>query len=763
MALEFSNSVSYGLKLSKRIYYGKDMPAPPVEVPSMTRSASSVSDKEVVDTATYLPTAPMVYAVVPDPEVVDNPDVPSYQPYVYGRCVPPALIPLHMHGVAMDIESVLDTAFVAVSGTWRVHCVMAGQRCDCRIAVPMGEQGSLLGVEVEVDGRSYQAQLVTMEDMEDMEKVPKVEDGRFLKGQIYTLKVPKVEGGSTLSVKINWSQKLAYNGGQFCLNVPFSFPAYVNPVGKKISKREKISLKVNPGTGREVLWTNASHPLKELKCQDGKLSFLYEAQVPTWSSSDFTFSYAFTSIDFFGGVLLQSPFLRDFDRREMFCFYLFPRHIQSRKVFKKEVVFLIDISESMKGDPLEFTKNALVASLSKLNPEDNFNIIGFNQEVHLFSSTMKLATKEAISNAIEWVGTNLIGNGSTNILLPLNEAMKLLAKTIDSIPLIFLVTDGAVEDEKQICNNMIDYLKSDQSICPRISTFGIGSYCNHYFLQKLAHIGRGHYDAAYDADTINFRMQRLFASASSVILANIKMDTLVDLDSLELFPSHIPDLSSESPMIVSGRYDGGFPDKVKISGTLADMSNFEIELKVQRAKDVPLERVLARRHIDMLTAKAWLLGTKELEEKVAKISIQTGVPCEYSRMILVQTNKGTKEPDPVLLQEVSKKLKLQKMVESEGPKNVFLGKLGVGFGNLTATAKNLPPGVEKAKSSDPADLLAKAASNCCSQLADRFCCLCCIQACSYVNNQCAVTLTQLCAALSCVGCINCCFELCSCF
>ena len=143
MAMEFSNSVSYGLKLSKRIYYGKDMPAPPVEVPSMTRSASSVSGSEkdvVVETALYMPAAPMVYAVVPDPEVVDNPDIPSYQPYVYGRCVPPALIPLNMHGVAMEIESVLDTAFVAVSGTWRVHCVMAGQRCDCRIAVPMGEQ-----------------------------------------------------------------------------------------------------------------------------------------------------------------------------------------------------------------------------------------------------------------------------------------------------------------------------------------------------------------------------------------------------------------------------------------------------------------------------------------------------------------------------------------------------------------------------------------------------------------------------------------------
>jgi hypothetical protein len=38
------------------------------------------------------------------------------------------------------------------------------------------------------------------------------------------------------------------------------------------------------------------------------------------------------SADFFGGVLLQSPFLCDFDQREMFCFYVFPGNIQSRKV-----------------------------------------------------------------------------------------------------------------------------------------------------------------------------------------------------------------------------------------------------------------------------------------------------------------------------------------------------------------------------------------------------------------------------------------------
>lgn len=63
-------------------------------------------------------------------------------------------------------------------------------------------------------------------------------------------------------MKVSWSQKLLYQDGQFCLTLPFSFPAYVKPVGKKITKREKIVLSVNPGTGKEVLLRSSSHRLK---------------------------------------------------------------------------------------------------------------------------------------------------------------------------------------------------------------------------------------------------------------------------------------------------------------------------------------------------------------------------------------------------------------------------------------------------------------------------------------------------------------------
>ena len=50
----------------------------------------------------------------------------------------------------------------------------------------------------------------------------------------------------------------------------------------------------------------------------------------------------------------------------------------------------------------------------------------------------------------------------------------MLPKTSGSIPFIFLITDGAVEDERHICNVVEGHLRDRGPICPRICTFGIG-------------------------------------------------------------------------------------------------------------------------------------------------------------------------------------------------------------------------------------------------------------------------------------------------
>ncbi|KAI3455638.1 hypothetical protein Pfo_012301 [Paulownia fortunei] len=745
MAAEFSRAVELGLKLTKRIYYGKDattvVSAPP-------RPAEMTPDAEC-----YLPSALMVYAEINDPAVVDNPDVPSYQPYVHGRCEPPVLIPLHMHGVSMEVDCYLDTAFVTVSGAWRVHCVAASRSCCCRIAVPMGEQGSVLGVEVESPLKSYCTQSISLEDAADAARVASSKDGFLIKGRIYTLKIPQVDGGTVLSIKVSWSQKLLYQDGQFCLNVPFTFPSYVIPMMKNLSKKEKILVNVNSGAGTEVLFQSTCHPLKRIGQEPMKIRFSYEREVSMWSMDDFSFSYNVSSSEIIGGVLLQSPSLHDYDQREMFCFYLYPGNRISNKVFRKEVVFLVDISASMQGSPLENVKSALLAALLKLNPVDNFNIIAFNGSSLLFSSSLVQATKEVIEKVSEWIGMNFIAEGGTNISAPLNQAIKMFSKTGDILPLIFLITDGAVEDEKDICDAMRGHLMKGGLTSPRICTFGIGSYCNHYFLQMLAQIGRGYYDAAFDIGSINLRMERLISNASSVIFADITIDALKYLDSLEIYPFHIPDLLSGCPLFISGRYCGSLPDSVKVGGTLADLSNFEINVKVQNAKDIPIDRVFARRQVNALTAHAWFSASKQLEEKATKLSLLMGLPSEYTSLILIETEK-TKLP-------CKSKTIQEKTADVRGQKITFLRSLGIGFGSIEATAENLPPEHAEPKLYETSEMIFKAASDFCGRMVDCCCCMCFIQFCNRLNDQCAIALTQLCTALACFECINICCDVCT--
>ena len=131
-------------------------------------------------------------------------------------------------------------------------------------------------------------------------------------------------------MKVGWSQKLVYQRGQFSLELPFSFPAYVNPpVVSKTSKREKILLNVISGFSDEITCSCSSHALKvkenvilidscdlkigvyrerisdknvsvvfysqELRREVGKMGFFYESEVKTWSVSNFSFSYTVSS------------------------------------------------------------------------------------------------------------------------------------------------------------------------------------------------------------------------------------------------------------------------------------------------------------------------------------------------------------------------------------------------------------------------------------------------------------------------------------
>ncbi|XP_076920406.1 uncharacterized protein LOC143581525 isoform X2 [Bidens hawaiensis] len=340
----------------------------------------------------------------------------------------------------------------------------------------MAYYGSQQGAEVEVARKTYTTRLSLIDENEDGESVTGLKDGGLLKVHIFNFTIPQVDGGSNLSIKVRWSQKIMYKDGEFILIVPYSFPEYVTPASKKHQKMEKIQLNVNSGLTTEVLCKTTSHPLKERKREPGKLDFVYEAQVLKWSKIDFIVKYHASTTGPFGSVLLQSPSTSSIDQREMFGLYLFAGPDNSTKVFRKEVVFVVDISESMNGNIIEVTKNAVIAALLKLDREDSFGIVAFNNRIYLYSPTIESATNESIKDATEWINTNFIALGGTDMSIALDQALGMFSGTSKSIPMVFFITDGSVENEKQICEDIQRRLqKKGSELSPRINTFGIGN------------------------------------------------------------------------------------------------------------------------------------------------------------------------------------------------------------------------------------------------------------------------------------------------
>lgn len=109
-----------------------------------------------------------------------------------------------------------------------------------------------------------------------------------------------------------------------------------------------------------------------------------------------------------------------------------------------------------------------------------------------------------------------------------------------------------------------------------------------------------------------------------------------------------------------------------------------------------------------------------------------------------------------MLEQVKQKLKGKKGPDEQ---RIPLHGLKLGFGNKDATRENLVTGFGDEKPPEKFVMLQKA-TGCCSRVADCLCCMCCIKACNRMNDQCAILMAQICAALACLGCYECCAEVC---
>ena len=300
----------------------------------------------------------------------------------------------------------------------------------------------------------------------------------------------------------------------------------------------------------------------------------------------------------------------------------------------REIVFLVDVSGSMRGAPTQKVKETMHHFLRRTKPNDTVQVITFAGFASKLFEKPVPATQGNIEQALNFT-EQIQGGGGTEML----KAIKLvLNEPVDPerVRIVVMLTDGYIGNEAEIIAE-IDRRAGDQI---RFSAIGIGTSPNRYLIDGVAKHGGG----LADVIELNTDPGALVAQIAERIhraqLAKIQIDWN-ELSVYETYPRRIPELWAGRPLIMFGRYAEGGRREIRLSGS-AEGKPLKYKLHVtlpdaQQAHDV-LSKVWARKKIEDISAQLYAADAPEIVEEITNIALNHRLMTQYTSFVAVDEN-----------------------------------------------------------------------------------------------------------------------------
>lgn len=245
-----------------------------------------------------------------------------------------------------------------------------------------------------------------------------------------------------------------------------------------------------------------------------------------------------------------------------------PQRADSRLApLPKDLIFVIDASQSMGARTLERLKQGVKESLRRLRDADRYTVVGFRNRVVPFSDNLIPATPLSISEAWSFIDT-LQPSGRTDIYTSIEPLMRLGTERARPHILV-LFSDGRPNVGITDSRNIINQLSASRAPSTTIYAFGAGSYVNRYLLDFLAYRNRGYSVYSDDRSDIPFNIQKLMSELENPVLMRVRAD-LPGLDVAELYPKELPDLFQNSAVDIYGRLNDQKEIAIRIVGEAFD-------------------------------------------------------------------------------------------------------------------------------------------------------------------------------------------------
>ncbi|MCX5788542.1 MAG: VIT domain-containing protein [Elusimicrobia bacterium] len=345
---------------------------------------------------------------------------------------------------------------------------------------------------------------------------------------------------------------------------------------------------------------------------------------------------------------------------------------RSRDVTPKEMVFVVDTSGSMSGEPIAKAKQAMRRLIAGLNPGDWFEIIDFDNAVSKFSPEPVPFTPENARAALSYIN-GMNGHGGTNMNAGIAAALDYQKDSGRRRFAVFL-TDGFIGNESEILSSIQAKLGNT-----RLFAFGVGSSVNRYLLTRMAQVGRGFAQfVRHDEDPVP-AIELFYKRLRNPLLMDIRVDW-GKLPVADVEPAALPDLFDSQPLYLFGRYSKAASGTVRVRGTFANRP-FERTLHVRLpAKDSAhgiLAPLWARHRIETLMSRQRQDEDPQIAAQVTDLGLRYKLMTKYTSFVAVERKLA--RPNDVPLQTV--------LIPGEMPEGVSMD--GV-FGKDTGTLVSIP-------------------------------------------------------------------------
>ena len=273
-----------------------------------------------------------------------------------------------------------------------------------------------------------------------------------------------------------------------------------------------------------------------------------------------------------------------------------PEHYTPSQIPPREYIFILDVSGSMYGYPLDTAKELIRDLVSGLKETDCFNLLLFSNASVRMSPSSVPATRDNIQKAIDLIDQES-GGGGTELAPALRDALSIPMQENYSRSII-TITDVYISGEKEIFKIVRRNLSSTNFF-----SFGIGDSVNRYLINGIAKAGQGEAFIVTDQEDAADTATQFRTYIQAPLLTDIQV-SYDGFDAYEIEPPAIPTLFARRPIVLFGKWKGDASGKIRITGKTGDQDYLkEIDVAaINHTESNPAIRYLwARKKIERLT------------------------------------------------------------------------------------------------------------------------------------------------------------------